>query len=149
MRRAVWFLMLFLLSLTALAQEKLAIPDLLGLDREEAVVRLQHQGLEVKVVELFSRQADTGKVLSQAPQAGTLLAPGRQVVLTIAKGPPDSQPQRAVQKKPAETWWFLKYLVVELFLIAGLAAAYRGFNGPSEKNQSKPLFYALSFEEEA
>ncbi len=63
------------------------VPDVLNMDYEEASVRLQQAGLEaIKSYNVkYLSQIDSNLVLSQMPEAGTEVKPGRKVYLVVNK----------------------------------------------------------------
>jgi beta-lactam-binding protein with PASTA domain/predicted Ser/Thr protein kinase len=66
---------------------RVAVPDVTGIDVEEARSRLADADLEVATTEQESADQDPGTVLSQNPAAGTQVRKGDRVTLTIAKEP--------------------------------------------------------------
>jgi eukaryotic-like serine/threonine-protein kinase len=66
--------------------QKFAAPNVLGLDQDAAERALQDKDLVPVVVEQESDQAE-GKVFQQAPVAGTQVAAGDRVTITVSKGP--------------------------------------------------------------
>jgi serine/threonine-protein kinase len=67
-------------------REKVSVPDVTGLDVEEARSRLGDAGLKVDTTQEESDK-DPGTVLSQDPAAGERLRKGDTVTLTVAKQP--------------------------------------------------------------
>ena len=68
------------------------MPDVAGLGESEARSQLAALGLVVTVESRPSRDRETGTVTEQAPDRGTLVAPGSTVTLGISSGPPRSVP---------------------------------------------------------
>jgi serine/threonine-protein kinase len=68
-------------------KEKVAVPDVVGRQRDEAERMLQDAGLQASVSEEESDDEDPGTVLRQDPAAGTQLAKGKTVALVVAKAP--------------------------------------------------------------
>lgn len=66
--------------------QKVAVPDLVGLDAGEARRRLRSLGLGVDVVRVTSAQP-SGTVLRQSPRAGVRVAEQDRVGLTVSSGP--------------------------------------------------------------
>ena len=66
--------------------ETVVIPDLWGNPKERAVEKLTALGLSVEVYEAYSSEA-TGRVFEVSPAAGTKVAPGSTVKITLSKGP--------------------------------------------------------------
>lgn len=63
-----------------------AVPDLVGLDRADAIAAVETAGLTVEGREGRSNGSQPGEVLAQDPAAGTELAPGGQVAITVSLG---------------------------------------------------------------
>jgi len=90
-------LIIFLLTALFMAFDKLimpsyisqgsvkVVPDVLNMDYEEASARLQQAGLEaIKSYNVkYLSQIDSNLVLSQMPEAGTEVKPGRKVYLVV------------------------------------------------------------------
>ena len=70
-------------------KEKIAVPDVVGRQRDEAERTLQDAGLQATVREEESGDAEPGTVLRQDPAAGSQLAKGKTVALVVAKEPAD------------------------------------------------------------
>jgi serine/threonine-protein kinase len=66
--------------------QKFAAPNVLGLDQDAAERALEDKGLVPAVQEQESDQPE-GKVIQQAPVAGTQVAAGDRVTITVSKGP--------------------------------------------------------------
>ena len=65
-----------------------AVPDLVGLSREDALAALSDAGLAGgTVTEAFSAGVPAGNVISQSPLAGDSVPPGTTVDLVVSKGP--------------------------------------------------------------
>jgi beta-lactam-binding protein with PASTA domain len=69
------------------AVAKVAVPRLVGMKEQQALVRLASIGLRPKEVYRPTKQPK-GVVVSQKPQEATMLAKGRQVTLVIDSGAP-------------------------------------------------------------
>lgn len=66
--------------------EELDMPDLLGLDRADAEIKLKKMGLKLgSVYEKFSDEED-GTVIGQEPRSGTRISKGQTIDITISKG---------------------------------------------------------------
>lgn len=66
------------------------VPDLYGLEREEAEAALAAAGLGVGDVDgLASADVPAGNVIAQSPVAGQQLRPGGTVSMTVSAGPPE------------------------------------------------------------
>jgi beta-lactam-binding protein with PASTA domain len=68
-----------------------AVPSLVGSDRQRAVAALQRLGLKANVVEVPSKEP-AGQVVAQNPKAGTRAKPGSAVRLNISNGSPEQPP---------------------------------------------------------
>jgi beta-lactam-binding protein with PASTA domain/predicted Ser/Thr protein kinase len=79
-------------------REKTAVPDVKGLDSDEARSRIQNAGLQTDVTQQESDQPQ-GTVLSQTPAAGTTVRKGDTVSLTVAK-PTTQTPVPDVTNQP-------------------------------------------------
>jgi serine/threonine-protein kinase len=63
------------------------IPDLTGVKQSDAVKTLHQDGFSTQVTHDFSDTVPKGYVISTQPPKGTMLQPGKQVVLVVSKGP--------------------------------------------------------------
>jgi serine/threonine-protein kinase len=63
----------------------LVMPSVLGFDSVTAQQQLEKQGFQVVTTEAFSTRPQ-GTVAGQSPDAGTIVAPGATITLTISKG---------------------------------------------------------------
>lgn len=68
-------------------REKVAVPNVVGQDREDARALLEQAGFVVETQQQEDPDQDAGTVLSQDPAAGTELAQGETVTITVAKEP--------------------------------------------------------------
>ena len=59
-----------------------SVPDLVGMPRSEAVSKAEAVGLSVRIVPAYSNEA-TGNVTDQSPDAGTTVAAGATIGLTV------------------------------------------------------------------
>jgi len=66
-----------------------SVEKVVGLQQDEAVAVLQSQGFVVDVQEEFSDEDEKGTVISQTPEKGTDLQPGKTVTIVVSKGPPE------------------------------------------------------------
>ena len=64
------------------------VPDLTGMDEDDASDELSEMQLDVKVVQKPSEQVDEGQVISQRPKAGTGVELGATVTIVVSTGPP-------------------------------------------------------------
>jgi beta-lactam-binding protein with PASTA domain len=75
------------------------VPDVLGKPRAEAVAALEAAGLVAEVDEAFNERYPAGQIAAVAPEAGTEVAKGSTVALTVSKGPPPVEVPRVVDMK--------------------------------------------------
>jgi eukaryotic-like serine/threonine-protein kinase len=68
-------------------REQVTVPDVTQLSRDEARSELEDLDLEVTVRERETTDEDPGEVLEQSPAAGTEVAEGTEVTITVAKEP--------------------------------------------------------------
>jgi len=71
--------------------EEVAVPDVVGKDRDAATESLNNAGLRPTFSERESSDEDPGTVLEQTPKAGEKAAKDSEVKLVVAKAPPDVQ----------------------------------------------------------
>ncbi len=67
----------------------LVVPNVIGLEADEARARVRAAGLEADVGRAPSGEP-RGTVFDQQPEAGTKVAPGSAVVVTVSQGPPET-----------------------------------------------------------
>ena len=78
-------------SLTvAASSEGIEVPNVVGISKQEARVQLEKKNFVVNVQEQSSDSVDSGKVISQSPEAGTSAASGSSVTITVSSGPDKS-----------------------------------------------------------
>ena len=66
--------------------EELDMPDLLGLDRSDAEIKLKKMGLKLgSVYEKFSDEEE-GTVIGQEPRSGTKISKGQTIDITVSRG---------------------------------------------------------------
>jgi beta-lactam-binding protein with PASTA domain/predicted Ser/Thr protein kinase len=102
-RRRPWVVVLVILLLLLLAglaaffliralqepaAELVSMPDVVGLEEEDAVDRLEERDLRVKVETENHETAPRGEVFDQDPDAGQEVESGTEVTITVSKGPP-------------------------------------------------------------
>jgi serine/threonine-protein kinase len=63
------------------------IPDLHGVKQSDAIKTLHQDGFATKVAHDFSPDVPKGYVIGTQPPKGTMLQPGKQVVVVVSKGP--------------------------------------------------------------
>lgn len=92
------------------AERLVAVPELIGKPRREAVAELEKAGFQVRVVEdKLDPQASAaaGSVVAQLPRGGEQLQAGGRVTLQIM---PDAPPQAAIAPSPlprvGDTWQY-------------------------------------------
>jgi len=74
--------------LTIEGEEQTLVPDVTGMELENAMVELQRKGLHGEVqLRLSPNPSDKGTVLNQDPGSGSLVKVGRFIDLRVSKGP--------------------------------------------------------------
>jgi eukaryotic-like serine/threonine-protein kinase len=76
----------FVTIIVSSGKPKVTVPDVVGDDRDDAVVELRDAGLTPNVVEVNSPE-DPGTVLATAPKAGDVVVEGTSVRVNVSKGP--------------------------------------------------------------
>jgi eukaryotic-like serine/threonine-protein kinase len=77
-----------LLTAETPAEPDVAVPGVTGIALEQAILDLEAAGLRVgRVGEVETESSPPGTVLTQQPAAGTMLAPGGAVDVTVARSP--------------------------------------------------------------
>lgn len=66
--------------------KKIAVPNVKGLSKNDAVNKLKNVGLNASVVYRYSDSVEKGKVVSQSISAGSEVSSGTTVTLTISNG---------------------------------------------------------------
>lgn len=69
-------------------QQAVAVPDVRGMSAEEARTVLESAGLVVRAEQTPPGDTEAGRVVGQEPAAGTLLAPGSTVAVTVTTTAP-------------------------------------------------------------
>lgn len=64
----------------------ISVPDVVGLDADEAKQRLEDAGLTSEEDESYDQYTEVGAVSSQAPVAGTRVTPGSLVIIDVVSG---------------------------------------------------------------
>jgi beta-lactam-binding protein with PASTA domain len=75
------------------AEERVAVPDVVGLERVEAEDAVAAAGLvlgEIDRITVDADSAEVDRVLSQLPRAGDQIEPDSEVALVLAEAPEDS-----------------------------------------------------------
>ena len=67
---------------------QVSVPDVTGVDVATAISNLDKVGLLAKPIDTYSPTIPVGQVTSQAPPAGTLVAPGTTIEMLVCAGPP-------------------------------------------------------------
>ncbi|MGP1569871.1 MAG: Stk1 family PASTA domain-containing Ser/Thr kinase [Eubacteriales bacterium] len=69
------------------SEKSFRIPDVQGKTVEEARELLQEKGLQLKEGdEVYSKEVDEGKIVSQTPESGKKTKPGKIITVSISKG---------------------------------------------------------------
>lgn len=68
--------------------EEVTVPDVVDLEREDAIGILEEAGLEVSVREVVSTETAEGRVIRQDPAAGQSVEEGTMVSIIVSSGPP-------------------------------------------------------------
>lgn len=71
----------------------IAVPDVVGKSREEAVQLLEENGFLVNIEEAYSSEVSNGNVSLQSIEAGTKTASGTRLTITVSKGQEASIPK--------------------------------------------------------
>jgi len=71
----------------SLGPELAAVPEIEGLTREVAIARLDNARFEYRIVREYHQTIPEDRVISQNPQGATELEVGKQVRLTVSRGP--------------------------------------------------------------
>lgn len=82
-------------------QTKVSVPNVVGLDKDEAERRLRDAGFQVTVSEEASSEVAEGKVIRQSPLANLKVAKGSQVTIVVSTGPATVEVPDVIDK-PAE-----------------------------------------------
>jgi serine/threonine-protein kinase len=81
-----------------------SVPDLSGLDQNQAAATLHAHGLQVgTVTQQTSSVVPVGQVAGQNPSAGTLVASGASVAIAISTGTPSPTPTPSSTSSPTGT----------------------------------------------
>jgi serine/threonine-protein kinase len=67
--------------------ELAAVPEVEGLTREVAIARLDNARFEYRIVREYHQTVPADRVISQSPERATELEVGKQVRLTVSRGP--------------------------------------------------------------
>ncbi len=68
------------------AREPVAVPNVVGIKQAKAIGLIEKVDLEAAVEETFSDEAPQGEVIDQDPAAGTKIAKGETVTITVSAG---------------------------------------------------------------
>jgi serine/threonine-protein kinase len=69
------------------AAEPVGVPNVVGLERDLAVARIEEAELEAAVEEQASTEVEEGLVIEQSPPAGSRIAKGDTVTIVVSTGP--------------------------------------------------------------
>ena len=85
-------------DVTVATLPQVEVPDLSGASETEAVARLGQAGLRLReIIREPSDEVQAGHIISQDPQAGTIVALGSEVTLAVSRGPePPAAPDAAI-----------------------------------------------------
>jgi serine/threonine-protein kinase len=67
--------------------QQVDVPNVIGKTQSDATSTLTAAAFDVRVVQVPSTPANSGKVITQAPTAGTTVNKGTQVTITVGTGP--------------------------------------------------------------
>jgi serine/threonine-protein kinase len=67
--------------------EQVSVPNVIGKSQDDATATLTDLAFDVRVVQVPSSSSNLGKVITQAPLAGTNVNKGTQVTITVGTGP--------------------------------------------------------------
>ena len=95
-RWPIWLAVILILALLGLAAfflvrsllgtETVAMPDVVGMQEEEAVRELEGQGLQVEIDRRFRRNVEEGEVFDQNPDRGEQVELGSTVTISVSRG---------------------------------------------------------------
>jgi serine/threonine-protein kinase len=71
------------------AAEPVAVPNVVGIERDLAVDKIEDAGLEAEVKQASSAEAEAGIVFAQTPDAGARIAQDERVTITVSTGVPE------------------------------------------------------------
>ncbi|MFC7330348.1 Stk1 family PASTA domain-containing Ser/Thr kinase [Marinactinospora rubrisoli] len=74
-------------GVTLAVSEGFDMPDVTGMNREDARAQLESSGLRVSVTEQASDSVPRDQVISTDPEAGSAVANGHEVTMTVSTGP--------------------------------------------------------------
>ncbi|WP_026924532.1 Stk1 family PASTA domain-containing Ser/Thr kinase [Glycomyces arizonensis] len=72
----------------SLGPERYEVPELAGVDEDEALAALDEFGAEVTVERDYSTEYGKGEVVSTSPPAGDEVKPGAAITVLVSEGPP-------------------------------------------------------------
>ncbi len=70
----------------SLGPEQKEVPDVLGMQRRQAMIKLEEKGFEVDFIEEYNSDKDQGEVFEQTPDPGYISEQGSAVELKISRG---------------------------------------------------------------
>jgi serine/threonine-protein kinase len=71
------------------AAEPVAVPNVVGIERDLAVGKIEDAGLDAEVKRAPSAEAEAGIVFAQTPDAGARIAQDERVTITVSTGVPE------------------------------------------------------------
>ena len=98
-------------------QKKVAVPDVVGMEKADAIEALQEAGFKVSESEEASSEVSKGKVIRQSPLANQKVLEGSTVTIVVSSGPaivavPDVRGEREEDAKGILTEKGLNYTVI-------------------------------------
>jgi eukaryotic-like serine/threonine-protein kinase len=79
------------------------VPNVIGKSQQEATTVLQEVGFVVEAIATYDDQVEEGRVISQAPEAGTVADPGALATIVVSKGQnPEARVPSVVGKAEAD-----------------------------------------------
>ena len=75
---------------TTSGPSRVTVPDLVGENRAQAISNLANLGLTVGQIRLIPSASAANVVVSQAPSAGSIVAAGSTVMITVSSGPSET-----------------------------------------------------------
>jgi beta-lactam-binding protein with PASTA domain/predicted Ser/Thr protein kinase len=84
------------------ANKPVAVPYVMGMQKQLAIARIKNAGLKSRVLQGFSQTAGVGEVIAQRPDGGEKINKGNAVTVTISRGKPKVRVPALVGKSQAE-----------------------------------------------
>ncbi len=79
------------------------VPDVVGLTEDAAISRIENAGLVASTTEEETDAAEDGTVTAQSPGAGSAVAPGETVTITVAVAPATTTTPPTTTTEPPTT----------------------------------------------